>query len=188
MVGYAVLYGDNIQAWLMRFSLLGEGLWFSPITRLHLLYFGGLLVLGGYCSFRLFCPSEVRRFETPNEFIRYVRDGGDLGQAKAAYDAIRPFVPAGSQGAPLFGVYRVIVLAQGLGVLGGDSEWQSTLIPPVPIGVLNVLAAYYTLLDRSRPILSLATITLYSLGGLALIAPSIEVGLMVLRHVIFGAG
>lgn len=185
IVGYALLYGDQLQSTIMRFGVLGDGLWFAPIQRLNLIYLGGLIVLSGLILFWAACPAQLKAFATRQSYIQAVRDAADEHEVTKAVVRLNKLLlphlqtqddhPLG----PLYGEFRTKLVMISLANLQIDivNQLQGPLI-----GYL--LSPYHELLNRSRSFLAGVTLLLLVAGAVMFLLPSFEVTLMIARQFI----
>ena len=59
VLGYAVLWGDQFQNWIMRFDLTLGG-FFTPLERIYCLYIGSVVILFGCMVYWVFCPTPIK--------------------------------------------------------------------------------------------------------------------------------
>ncbi len=84
LLGYFILYGDQFGTMFLEMkALAGVPALFAPITRAHLVYFGSILVFGGW-ALCVFCPWQVRQFSDSWDFAERTIAQRNNGQAHAA--------------------------------------------------------------------------------------------------------
>jgi hypothetical protein len=177
VLGYAVLWGDWFQAFLMKFSTLGPSLWFSAMTRISLLYVGGVYILGGLLIFWLACPRPLRLYRSRRQYVEAVRGDRDTEECARAGKALRPIfdsMPKGPPGRRL--IHGILVSEEELGIM----ERQ---IGAVTAGAaIAPLTAYYELLDRRHPVISAFCLFMLIFGAFLFLLPSLEVFVMAINH------
>ena len=172
ILGYAVLWGDAFQEVVMRFELaLGSSMLLDPITRIRLLYFGSTLMLFGLIIYWWRCPRPIQQFATRREYIQYVNEGGEQGEARSAAAAIKRAGPWNEEQKRFLPHKATQIL--GFEVTSGDvfHASEGSTLP----AVFPVLQAHYELLDRSRPISSALAAAFTYVGTAVFLVPSVEV-------------
>lgn len=170
-LGYAVLWSDQFQGWIMKFTLaFGSGGLLSPLDRITFLYFGSIVVLAGMLAFWAMCPRPLR-YGSRREYIRAAQETEDPKELKLAGEFVQ------SHWKEELGSYQD-VFGVSLDNLSASTAINGTL----PNEAVPALAAYYEGTDITQPIRSGLTFILLAGGGLLFLVPSIEVfGLAILR-------
>lgn len=181
ILGYAVLWGDAFQTWVMRFSVFGPPLLFSTLTRIYLLYLGGVCILVGLVIFWLFCPRPLRLYRSRREYVEAVRgdrDSIESGRAGAALAAVaHEFPPINNTGLiDVRQIHGIVVSDEEIGITKREPSAVTAGAPP------PVLTAYYEVLDRRRRVLSACCLSFLTLGGFLFLLPSLEVFFMAIGH------
>lgn len=60
VLGYAVLWSDQFQGWVMRFTEAFGTRGMNPLDRVQFLYFGAVLMLAGMLAYWALCPAPLR--------------------------------------------------------------------------------------------------------------------------------
>lgn len=177
VLGYAVLWGDSFHAFVMEFSKLGPSLWFSTLTRIYLLYVGGVYILGGLIMYWVACPRPLRLYRSRREYVEAVRgdrDSDECIRAGTALSSIRESVPMNGRKQRLF--YGIIVTDEELGVIEREPAAVMAGASVAP------LTAYYELLDRRNPFAAGTCLFFLVFGAFLFLLPSLEVFLMAIDH------
>ncbi|MBW9062349.1 hypothetical protein JNB71_03360 [Rhizobium herbae] len=190
ILGYAVLWSDSFRQQLMRFDGLGTGLWLDPIERIELLYFGSVLVLAGLLLLYLFCPRQVRTFESATDYMEGVFKALNIHELELVHARLAPLFTSVDQEAspPFLGAVDVRHIKKGLEMIQDDDHRRSTLMlaGTRQSHARAPLKAHFLILDRSQPILAGLAFLLLTAGAFVFLVPSLEVFLMVVSRAIFG--
>lgn len=182
ILGYAILYGDQFQNFVMKYTLLGPDVLFTPFQRICLLYVGGLFVLVGLLTFYAFCPSIIRRYRTPNEYIRHVMETSDykqVGDANRAMQKLFEDQPKEFE-EKYFGEFPVQAVFNAVRFTSGFRSIYELFDGRKPAGTIYpALAAYYEATNRTRWFPSLLCNVLMMCGAVLFLLPSLEVFFMV---------
>lgn len=190
ILGYAILYGDQFQNLLMKYSLLGPDVLFTPFERICLLYVGGLFVLAGLLTFYAFCPSIIRRYRTPNEYIRHVMETSDYKQVEDANKAMQKLLQDQPKEGEekYYGEFPAQAVYNAVRFTSGFRSIYELFDGRKPAGTIyQGLAAYYEATNRTRWFLSLLCNVLMMFGAVLFLLPSLEVFFMVVDRGISAA-
>jgi hypothetical protein len=185
-----VLFGDQFQAYVMRFSTLG-GLWFDPLQRIYLVYVGSTIVLLGLIVLWLFCPRVIQRYPDRRQYVQHMRDDATTDEMREINEKLAGFrqhvidlLDADPrEEAPVLGMVSRRLFLQAMRLINDDmnrAEVQESG------GAYAAYAVYYEWLDRRRPVLSTLCLALLVVGAGLFILPSLEVLLMAFRRMVFG--
>ncbi len=180
LLGYFVLYGDQFGTMFLEMeALAGVPALFVPITRAHLIYFGSVLVFGGW-SLCCFCPSQVRQFSDSWDFAERTiaqRNNGQAHEANAFIAKLKTQTPqhfTGSE-APryLFGQFSggdMNLAARNFNGRQRSTFWDEG----ITLSVIVLFAAFHASLARKwRPVAF--TANAFFIFGILLIAlPAVE--------------
>lgn len=84
-LGYTVLYSNQLHQFLDDTEVLGRAAIFSQLERMHLLFFGAMLVLVAFVIYLVACPEQVRRFKYAED---YANENLTLRRRHSLTDAI----------------------------------------------------------------------------------------------------
>ena len=194
LVGYALIWGDQLNAFLLRFPALGEGLWFDPLQRLQLIYFGGSAVFLGWIVYLIACPRPIKNFAGPHEYQRSIFDGGNAHELEEVFTTVEARLGfeelPGRGNEKSLGKYYNSALRQSMEHINDEDQRSATLAGQIrQSGASMAVAAYYELLDlgldrqKSIPfnVLPTVVLALYVIGAILFFLPTLEVFLMVVR-------
>lgn len=198
IVGYAIIWNNQIS--LLEYAHLGDKLWFDPIDRLHLIYWGGILVAVGWLLFRVFCPAEIRQYSSSSLLKSDIISSGDtaalqrirktiISDFETEYGPIQEFHNRKGCTEAIFRNQSAYLVSTGLAVTESGKDLASTIRGEYgarEIGALVTL--FYEHQDRSRPLAAGLTFAFYGVGFLAFLVPSFEVFVLVLRSLVFQSG
>ena len=186
LLGYAVLYGDQFQDLVMRFTVLGPDMWLTPMQRIALLYAGGIFVLIGLAVFYAACPSIIRQHGNAAIYIRYVFDTGNDMELRRAHKGLSELLekqPLKHQNDDYFNEYPARMVQSTVSRISGEGQRQGILFGGQSREAIYAgLGAYFTVVNRSRRGACLACLTFMGIGALLFLLPSLEVFLMVINH------
>lgn len=154
---------------------------FSTLTRIYLLYLGGVCILVGLVIFWAFCPRPVRLYQSRRQYVEAVQGDRDSIESLRAGKSLIAVAHTFSPTREINGIRQ----RQVYGILVTDEEIDITVREPSAVlagAAMPTLAAYYEMLDRSRALLSSCCLFFLSLGGLLFLLPSLEVFLMAIGH------
>lgn len=164
VLGYAVLWSDQFQGWVMRFDqAFGTG-GMSPLDRVQFLYFGAILILIGMLSYWALCPRPLRH-GSRRAYLIAVDETADPSEGVKAVDFLRSRWTENEQG------HFVVA---GFTVHAGDVAYMAGRKPAVS-GTKSLLSAYYEALDRAAPVRSTITVAFLFGGAGVFLVPSVEV-------------
>lgn len=89
LLGYAVLWGGAFDSWMMQFHALGS-LWFTPLTRIYLLYVGSVGVLAGMLVYWLCCPRPVQTFFDRRTYVQHMLQDAGYREIESVYFTLAP--------------------------------------------------------------------------------------------------
>ncbi|UVC17642.1 hypothetical protein [Mesorhizobium onobrychidis] len=161
----------------MKFSTLGPSLWFSPLTRIYLLYLGGVYILVGLFMYWLACPRPLRMYRSRREYVEAVRGDRDATECARAGKALRPIYDS----MPMDGLSKRPIY----GILVSNEELGITEREPAAVmagASIAPLTAYYELLDRKDPFVSGLCLLTLVFGAFLFLLPSLEVFLMAMSR------
>ena len=69
LIGYALLWSEEIKKYLQLQSALGGGLWFAPTSRLLLVYFGAILLTLAWAIYGIWCPPMIKRMTDVSDYL-----------------------------------------------------------------------------------------------------------------------
>jgi hypothetical protein len=183
ILGYAVIWSDDLQRAIMRFDVALPHMWFTAVQRIHMLYAGSVLVFIGVCLFWMFAPRVVRRHDSPDRYALAVAGSGDVDEMRSAYDNLSTVhrmqsPPYDNPKGQLFGLYDARSIQASLTrIMNADARYETLLNGNNNHVELTKIAllAHYRYLDRQRPSAALASFALLIIGGLICSLPAIEV-------------
>lgn len=182
ILGYAILYGDQFQNLLMKYSLLGPDVLFTPFQRICLLYVGGIFVLVGLLIFYVFCPSIIRQYKTRNEYIRHVMETSDYKQMDFMNACLTKLLidQPKEPDEYYFGEFPAQAVFNAARFTAGFRSVYELFDGRKPPGTIYPgLAAYYEATNRTRWFASLASNIFMMWGAVLFLLPSLEVFFMV---------
>ncbi len=188
VLGYAVLFSDELNTWFFNYGDFLQSGWLSPQTRILLVFVGAVFLAVGRLVF-LVCPSAIRQFPTVDGYVSYYVSHPDRAELKFSVDLIKKNFPQiaantvpdrdeliGSQPYKLV-VERVVRI--GFGPWVEDSGGETRAI---------VLRAAYELMDSPRDVLvkgmKRTCFCFYAGGTLLFLVPSFEVTLLALGQAV----
>lgn len=162
LLGYAILWSDQFEGWIMKFDrAFGGGSLLTPSQRVEFLYFGSVLILLGMVVFWLLCPRPLR-YGSLRDYLMAVAETADPREATQAAQFVRPNKPG--EGSFVLDGFRISTRELSL-AMNGTVGAQTT----------NVQSAYYEGLDRNQPVRSGSVFALLAGGALIFLVPSVEV-------------
>ncbi|WP_172729970.1 hypothetical protein [Neorhizobium galegae] len=188
VLGYAILYGDQFQSFVMRFTSLGPDVLFTAFQRVCLLYAGGLCVLAGLIIFYVFCPSIIRQYKTRTEYIRHVMETSDYRQMADMNRAMISLLEGQpKEGDELyFNEFPAQAVLNAVKMTLGFRSRYEVFSGTRPRGtVYPGLAAYFEAINRTRWFASILCNGLMIIGAGLFLLPSVDVFFMVVDRVIF---
>jgi hypothetical protein len=173
VLGYAVIWGDQFQNWIMRFDqTLGQSFWLTPLQRIYCLYVGSVIILIGLLLFWAFCPAPIRKHSSRRFYIQAVGQDLDTEEPKRAAAAIDVIEPDANKTVHI----HSIALHAGIRTQARGGNFAAYSSP--------ALAAYYEILDRKWWPLSALVLLMLVVGGAVFLVPSLEVFLLAIQHLI----
>lgn len=190
VLGYAVLFSDQLNSWFFNYGDFLQGGWLSPKTRILLVFVGAVLLAVGRLLF-FACPKSIRQFAAIDGYVSHYGSHADRSEMRFSLQRIKKKYPnlsyntvpeedrfMGSQD------YRKVVQSWKELSSGGDS-WANDS----SVGArATVLRAGYELMDCPSDlvdrVLKWACFAFYAVGTLVFLTPSFEVTLLALGQVV----
>jgi hypothetical protein len=69
VIGYALLWSEEVKKYMVLQHSLGGGLWFSITGRLLLIYFGALLLTTAWAVYGIWCPPLIKRMTDVGDYL-----------------------------------------------------------------------------------------------------------------------
>ena len=176
--GYGILWSEWAEKTLRYQGRIQEDAWFTLSNRLHLIYFGSILLTVALVMFYIWCPRRIRRNPAVEDFIKEEEDTADRFTQDQTRHSINSMLVGNT---PEFNreanclvraAYTPYVLARAL--QGHAPNWRTCY------------RAVYLQLEGLHVSLLATTAVLIFLGCVALLLPAVEVFILVTRMLIVG--
>ena len=187
IIGYALLWSDQLSS-LAVYSKLEPALWFSPIWRLRLLYWGACSMTVGWLAYLTFCPKVIRRSAEPDDYVLEQLRFEDLAYIERVRLIAASFLEK-QNFHPMDG--RVLVfeklspaeLHKSVNYLQNHGKLTFTQHRHL---ISSVLTLHYWLENTDRQSKCWFTLAFLAGGAFLFLLPSLEVFLMILRTTVLG--
>lgn len=173
VLGYAVLWSDQFQGWVMQFTEAFGARGMSPLDRVQFLYFGAVQMLAGMLAYWALCPVPLRH-GSRRAYLTAVAETADEREGVRAVEFLRPRWRENERGH--FEIADFTIHA-------GDIASMASRRPPAT-GKKTLLSAYYEVLDLAQPVRSTVTGGLLFVGAAVFLVPSVEVFLLALARLL----
>lgn len=189
VLGYAVLFSDQLNSWLFDYGEFLQGGWLNPRYRILLIFLGAILLAIGRLLF-FACPKSIQQFPSIDSYVGHHVSHPDRAEIKESLDNIKNHYPEiqkntvpvedsrtiGAQPYHLV-VKRVQNVDSGTWVKDSGSESRAV-----------VLRASYEIRDAPTRKLDIQSMWFcfgfYTLGTAVFLLPSLEVTMLALGQVI----
>jgi len=186
-VGYALLWGDELDK-LAAFTKLNPPLWFSPMVRLQLLYFGAIFMTVGWFMYLWQCPKIIRRSAEVDDYVLEELRARDVYRFQKIRRAAENYLSktnfhSNTNDPLIYGNFSPHGLQRAVGSTGANEVFSKDISASA---AASLFAWHYFTIDRSRKNWCYVVLTFLGLGAFIFLLPSVEVFLMVLRKFTFG--
>lgn len=162
VLGYAMLWSDQFQGWMMRFELAFGARGLSPLDRIQFLYFGATLILAGIMTYWSLCPAPLR-YGSRRAYLTATTETADGREAAKAVRFLATRWHENERGH--FDIAGFTIHA----------AYASEGLRELSARTTPLLSAYYEVLDIAQPVRSTITGALLFGGAGVFLVPSVEV-------------
>jgi hypothetical protein len=189
VIGYALLWGDELGN-LAEFSKLDPGLWFDPITRLRLVYWGAIAMTIGWFLYLVWCPKVIRRAPEVDDYILeqlQIRDSVHVDRVKNRAQSFLDEYQFHPLEDPqlIFGILSLQRVKKAVDYLHISSK--TTFRDDSIHLVSTILTLDYHLENQKNNYLCWLVLVMLWGGAFLFLLPSAEVFLMVIRNMLPGS-
>jgi hypothetical protein len=191
LIGYALLWSSEIERFMQLRPALGGDLWFSPTQRLLLLYVGAHLLTLAWLIYLWRCPSIIRSTPDVTDYLGAVVTTNN----RVEYDRVRTLMELKFK--PSTTVTNDFEWVQDLTTFPLRSEFTAREVEEVtkvahgsplktPMSSL-LIQAWFHFNDGRNPITLFMCAALLTAGSIAVVLPSIEVLIRVIKRILLPA-
>ncbi len=180
-IGYAILWSQQFSELLKSDGPLGGSL-LPPILRLHLLWWGAVLMTLGWGLYLWKCPNEIKRAGSPEDYVQEKFRVPSIDSVVIAQNRARKQVEGyhpQEAGTLVLGGLKPIDVNRAINYLQNqldhayEGSWSHFTI--------LLFRLEYLLIDQQRPFARRLCVTLLGSGALLFLIPSLEVSARVVR-------